>query len=188
VKSDLRVTKTKQALQEALLDLLQTKNLESISITEICRVAKINRGTFYLHYGQVEDLFEEYFREIMKDLSDAYEEPYKHVPKLNPRELNPATIRIFHHIEQYKNFYRIVFSKNVQMSYYYLLFDQISDLLKRDFHIKMDNTINSGMISAYQANAILGMVIEWYRNDFNQDAAELNQTLVRILNVNLDGD
>jgi len=188
MRSDLRVIKTKQALQKAMLDLLQTKNLESISITEICRVAKINRGTFYLHYGQIEDLFGEYFKEIMKDLSDAYEEPYKHVPKLNPRELNPATIRIFHHIEQYKNFYKIVFSKNVQMTYYYLLFDQISDLIKRDFNLNIGEDTNHDMVGAYQANAILGMVIKWYRNDFKQDAAELNQILVQILNVKLGGD
>ncbi|MFX3673475.1 MAG: TetR/AcrR family transcriptional regulator [Paenisporosarcina sp.] len=185
VRSDLRVIKTKQSLQEALLVLLQTKTLKSISITEICRMANINRGTFYLHYGQIEDLFEEYFKEIMKDLSDAYEEPYKHVLKLNPREINPSTIRIFHHIEQNKNFYKIVFSRNVQMSYYYLLFDQISDLLKRDFNLKLDKDINPEMMSAYQANAILGIVIEWYRNDFQQNATELNQIFVRILNIKL---
>ncbi|KOF10663.1 transcriptional regulator [Planococcus glaciei] len=183
LKSDLRITKTKQALEEALLTLLQEKPLKSISITEICRLAKINRGTFYLHYGQIEDLFEEYYKEIMKDLTDSYQEPYRHVDILNPRELNPSTIRIFHHIETYKNFYRIVFSRTVPMSYYYLLFNQVQDLLKRDMELTLKTSVDPAMLSAYQANAILGLIIEWGRNDFQQPAEDMNLLLVRILNI-----
>lgn len=183
MKNDLRIIKTKQALEEALLALLQEKPLKSISITEICRLANINRGTFYLHYGQIEDLFEEYYREIMKDLSDSYQEPYRHVDILNPRELNPSTIRIFHHIEKYKKFYRIVFSRTVPMSYYYLLFNQVQELLKRDMEHVLKTDIEPAMLSAYQANAILGLIIEWGRNDFQQKAEEMNLLLVRILNL-----
>ena len=120
-KMDLRVIKTKEVLKEALMQLLKEKNLNSISVTEICRIAKVNRGTFYSHYGQVENLFEEYFRDIMKDLADSYQEPYRYVQTLQANKLNPATIRIFHHIEKYEKFYRIVFSKTVPLSYYYLL-------------------------------------------------------------------
>jgi AcrR family transcriptional regulator len=186
VKSDLRVTKTKQALEEALLALLQEKPLKSISITEICRLANINRGTFYLHYGQIEDLFEEYYREIMKDLSESYQEPYRHVSVLNPRELEPSTIRIFHHIEKYKNFYRIVFSKTVPMSYYYLLFDQVQELLQRDMEHMLKPKIDPAMHSAYHANAILGLILEWGRNGFRQKAEDMNLLLVRILNLQLE--
>ena len=182
---DLRVVKTKETLHESLISLLNDKSLHSISITEICQVAKINRGTFYLHYGKVEDLFEEYFKEIMKDLADSYMEPYKHVQFLNTKELDPSTIRIFHHIEKYKKFYRIVFSKHVPLSYYYLLFDQMNNLLKKDLKLHDKDGIEEDMLSAYQANAILGMVIQWYKQDFSQSANELNQLLVRILNLHL---
>ena len=56
MKTDLRVVKTKEALQEALLSLLKEKTLNSISVTEICLMAKVNRGTFYSHYGQIESV------------------------------------------------------------------------------------------------------------------------------------
>lgn len=72
MRTDMRIIKTKEALHNALLELLNEKTLEVISISEICRKAKINRGTFYLHYKQVEDLFEEYFKEITADLTRSY--------------------------------------------------------------------------------------------------------------------
>lgn len=188
-KTDLRVVKTKEILHESLLGLLKEKSLHTISVTEICREAKVNRGTFYLHYGKVEDLFEEYFKEIMMDLMDSYMEPYKHVQILQVRQLDPSTIRIFHHIEKFKKFYRIVFSKYVPMSYYYLLFDQVKELLKEDIGRNDSEGLEEemDMLSAYQANAILGMAIEWHRQDFRQTAAEMNQLLVTIINLQIRG-
>lgn len=187
MKTDLRILKTKVALQESLLSLLKERALESISITEICKAAKINRGTFYQHYGKIEDLFEEYFKEIMKDLAESYQEPYRHVTRLEATKLNPATIRIFHHIEKYKKFYFIVFSKNVPLSYYYLLFDEINNLMQQDFQTHQASEVADGlaidMLSAYQSNAILGMVLQWYREDFKKSATDMNEQLVKILNI-----
>lgn len=187
MKTDLRIVKTKEALQDSLINLLKERALESISITEICKAAKINRGTFYQHYGKIEDLFEEYFKEMMKDLAESYQEPYRHVSRLEATKLNPATIRIFHHIEKYKKFYFIVFSKNVPLSYYYLLFNEINNLMQQDFQIyqadEMDDALAIDMLSAYQSNAILGMVIQWYREDFTKSATDMNEQLVKILNI-----
>ncbi|WP_084243720.1 TetR/AcrR family transcriptional regulator [Planomicrobium okeanokoites] len=185
MKTDLRVSKTKDALRGALMHLLKQKGLNSISVTELCQLAKVNRGTFYAHYGQVENLFEEYFKTIMKDLADSYQEPYKHVRNLLSKDVNPATIRIFHHIEKYETFYRIVFSKTVPLSYYYLLFDHIQTLIRDDVseHYLDGLDIDISMVSAYQANAILGLAIEWHRQDFKQSAEDMNRLLVRILSI-----
>lgn len=181
--NDLRVVKTKQALHNALMTLLSVKPLENISIAEICRVANINRGTFYLHYEQKEGLFEEYFQEIMEDLYNSYEEPYRAVTTLDKNQLDPNTIRIFHHIERFKMFYRIVFSKNVPLTYYYMLFDGIYSLLKRDITAqhKLHDEIAIDYYSAYQANAIIGLIIQWYRQDFADSVSTLNKQLAAIL-------
>lgn len=43
-------------MNEALLDLLETKCYDYITIKEICEKAGVNRSTFYLHYETMEDL------------------------------------------------------------------------------------------------------------------------------------
>ncbi|MFD2210378.1 TetR/AcrR family transcriptional regulator [Virgibacillus halophilus] len=185
-RTDLRIVKTKEALHQTLLALLNEKMLEEITISELCRKAKVNRGTFYLHYQQIEDLFEEYFKEITEDLARSYQEPYRHVSVLKTDELNPATIRIFHHIEKYKPFYRIIFSKRVPLMYYYLLFEEISHLLLHDQESFVQGGINQQLYCAYQANAIIGMIIHWYENDFSYSASYLNHQLVEILNMKIN--
>ncbi|MED0989914.1 TetR/AcrR family transcriptional regulator [Bacillus nitratireducens] len=187
MRTDMRIIKTKEALHNALLELLNEKTLEVISISEICRKAKINRGTFYLHYKQVEDLFEEYFKEITADLTRSYQEPYRYVSVLKTSKLNPSTIRIFHHIEKYKTFYRIVFSKKVPLMYYYLFFEEIKHLLFQDKGSLLKEGVNDSLYCSYQANAIIGIIIEWYQNDFSYSTSYLNDQLVQILNMKVDG-
>ncbi|WP_047980265.1 TetR/AcrR family transcriptional regulator [Ornithinibacillus contaminans] len=180
---DLRVVKTKESLHHALLELLQKKVLEEITISEICRMAKVNRGTFYLHYNQVEDLFEEYFKEITADLANSYQEPYRHVSVLKTSELDPNTIQIFDHIAKYQEFYRIIFSKKVPMMYYYLLFEEVKALLLHDQVGLLAEGINHELHSAYQANAIIGMILDWYQHDFSYPVSYLNEQLVKFINI-----
>lgn len=69
-KEDRRVRYTKKAIREGFLRLLEQKPIEKISVTEICREADINRGTFYAHYSDPYELR----RCMVKELTDAMEE------------------------------------------------------------------------------------------------------------------
>ena len=53
---DTRVQFTLQRLKDSLLELLDKKSINNISVTELCDRAGINRGTFYLHYDTPNDV------------------------------------------------------------------------------------------------------------------------------------
>ena len=180
-KHDLRVVKTKNGIHQALLQLLQTKPLTHIKVVELCKTANINRGTFYFHYEEVGDVFKELFEEIMLDLKESYDEPYKRTTHLTVETLDPNTIRIFHHIKKYEDFYRIVLSEDVSTTYYYMLFDAVRSIFISDGYTKAHNHVN-GYFYSYTTNAILGLIIEWYRRDFQESAEEMNIQLVKIIN------
>ena len=74
--------KTALRMDEALIALLEKKDLEYITVKEICEEADVNRSTFYLHYETVGDLVDEtteminkrflsYFPQNERDISDA---------------------------------------------------------------------------------------------------------------------
>ena len=46
-------------MDEALLKLLERKDLAYITVKEVCEVAGVNRSTFYLHYESMTDLLSE---------------------------------------------------------------------------------------------------------------------------------
>ncbi|MFK5281427.1 TetR/AcrR family transcriptional regulator, partial [Lacticaseibacillus paracasei] len=53
-----RVQYTMDRFKDALLHILATKPLDEVTVTELCRQADLNRGTFYLHFQSPRDLFE----------------------------------------------------------------------------------------------------------------------------------
>ena len=183
-KNDLRVIKTKQVVHQALLKLLKIKPLTEVKVTELCKEASINRGTFYFHYEEVGDIFKELFEEIMVDLKESYDEPYKHTNSLNVEKLDPKTVRIFHHVKKYEEFYKIILSQNVLTTYYYMLFDVIRNNLIEDKHQTVQPEQNDYFYS-YTANAIIGLIIEWYRQDFQASVDEMNALFVNILKYKL---
>lgn len=55
-ETDPRVIRTRKLLQSALLDLMQEKPFQSISVSDLTKRATLNRATFYLHYLDKFDL------------------------------------------------------------------------------------------------------------------------------------
>src|SRR5574344_1335446 len=55
---DYRIRCTKCILREKLLEILNDKKIENITVTEICKKADINRATFYKYYKDNFDLLD----------------------------------------------------------------------------------------------------------------------------------
>lgn len=182
-ENDLRVVKTKKALHQALLALLKTRSLESITVSTLCREAVVNRGTFYLHFKDIGALFDEHLHYLLKDLEDSYYEPYRHVSHLIPSHLDPSTIRIFHHVKKYQLFYEIVFDKKSSLSYYYSLLEKIKSLMHDSTSTNHLGDINVSLLVSYQANAIMGLLIQWGEEGFNHSPEYMNEQLTYFLKI-----
>lgn len=73
-KIDRRIVKTKRAISGALLQLLDTKEPEDITITELTTCADINRKTFYLHYTCIKDVAVELQKKLRAGFADMVDE------------------------------------------------------------------------------------------------------------------
>ena len=66
-RSESKYFNTAEKMDKALVSLLEVKEFEYITVSEICKVAGVNRSTFYLHYETVGDLLEETTRYLLND-------------------------------------------------------------------------------------------------------------------------
>ncbi len=71
-KVDRRVRKTKRQLRQALTTLMLRKDFNDITVREISELADVNRGTFYTHYRDTNDLLrqlEDTFLDSLRDIN-----------------------------------------------------------------------------------------------------------------------
>ena len=69
-KQNQRVALTKRLLQESLLQLMKEKNIQNISVKELCEASGINRSTFYKHYVDKYALTESLCQDIFIPFED----------------------------------------------------------------------------------------------------------------------
>jgi AcrR family transcriptional regulator len=67
--ADRRIRKTRELIRRALIKLLLEKDLKDITVSELTELADINRGTFYLHYKDVTNLFFQIEEELVDEFS-----------------------------------------------------------------------------------------------------------------------
>ena len=66
----VRTTQTRSRIKKAFTELVSEKGFNAITISDISRRAGINRGTFYLHFVDKQDLLEQLEEETIKDLAN----------------------------------------------------------------------------------------------------------------------
>ena len=69
---DLRVRYTRMVIENSFRELLQSKSVSKITVTELCEKAKINRATFYKHYMDVPHLLECMEEDIFEQIRSAF--------------------------------------------------------------------------------------------------------------------
>ena len=72
-KTDARVRRTRDALGDALIALMQEKPFDTITVQDVLDRAHVSRSTFYAHYSDKDDLLmsdaEEFFEALAMSLS-----------------------------------------------------------------------------------------------------------------------
>lgn len=104
-QEDRRIQRTKNLLQHALLTLtVERGEFHSIQITEITDRANVARSTFYLHYGEKEELLydalEKEFHQFMGEVQEYYQKEYAPIHILS----------LLRYIEDHPSYFKVVLS------------------------------------------------------------------------------
>lgn len=92
-KSESKYFNTALLMNQALIKLLEEKDIEYISVKEICERAGVNRSTFYLHYETISDLLEETTEYVLRQFLSYFDRTPKQF--LNNIETVPLSELVF---------------------------------------------------------------------------------------------
>ncbi len=174
-------------MNQALLSLLEKKDIDFISITEITQKAGVNRSTFYLHYDNIYELLDETMENINKEFigsfadkanvkiqskDDAFliTEEYL-IPYLNFCKKNKKILKLVHRKPQlfqnervYKKMYDTIF------------YPAVSQFLKNETQ-KIYNL-------EFFSQGIVGIVNKWIELDCNTEIDELIKIIKKCVGYN----
>lgn len=103
-KLDRRISRTRDTLGDALVELMQEKSFDDITVQDVLDRAGVGRSTFYAHYRDKQDLF-------LSDVEDFFELMSSLLTRHNVslKRLAPVA-ELFGHISDAREFYSALVS------------------------------------------------------------------------------
>ena len=98
---------SQKRIETAFMKLLQNQELNTITVTELCRLASVNRTTFYSNYLDVYDLADTVQRKLEEEVSVLYKEEREQ--KYNSNDF----LKLFCHIKENQILYKTYFKLGV---------------------------------------------------------------------------
>ena len=149
------------AITEALLDLLQTKPLNSFSIGEITTKANVSRNSFYRNFSSKEDIIRLRIRTYLNQWSSLTSDQNS-----DPKEI---FAQLFTVAEQHKNFFLIL--KNADLLYL------LQDEFFKNYGPSEEDDEVSAYAKAFFAYSTYGFLETWIKRGMKQTAEEMKNML-----------
>jgi AcrR family transcriptional regulator len=177
-KTDRRAKRTRAALRAALIQLLDEKTYESITVEELVAVAELSRATFYFHYRDKDDLLLEVISfHVQEQLALVAQNPiqlrqiYAAIDN-DSGQAQEQMRMIFQHVRDHNLLYRAALSGEGAPR----LADQLRQMLIQGVNTYIRMRLESGegqaqllapveLMAGYFVGALQGTVCWWLETD-----------------------
>ena len=179
--TDKRVIRTKKAIRTALFKLMESKDISSITISELTALANVNRRTFYTHYSNITDILDETESEIVEEIQ-------KMIDRFNTSNLMDSTYSLFIELnrlitEEYGFYFHLMKSdfRGVLISRMKLVLKASEDKIIGRFTVPAEGKYVMPLAS-FINGGFLNLFLEWNKN--SKDVSI--ETAARVASVMVD--
>ena len=185
---DRRITKSKKALRDALIALMEERGFDGFTVNDLCERADLNRGTFYNHFRDKECLLAALEDEVMDDL----ERFQTQMQELTVRSLMtyrarkkplPFLVELFDYLREQGNFLHAVLGPGGDVRFGPRLRDSIcTNLVQSILHERYRNDPSSfvGYYVAFFSSAYLGVSERWIETGMHETSEEMALIAMRL--------
>ncbi len=156
--TDRRVKRTKRALRDALLSLLEKKPINEISVTELTNLADVNRATFYFYYTDLLDMLQQIQNEAYRDFQEVIGESPASITTIEGFTAYAETL--FNYCKDHESLVKFIIKNDTNNQ----LYKKIQLLLLNNIPNSKD-TFDINNPARYSTNfvltAMVGIMIDW---------------------------
>lgn len=101
---------SQEKIEKAFIELIQTRNIEEVTVTDICNLTHLNRSTFYANYLDIYDLVDKIKIKMIEDFFDIYKD------EATNQYHSYDFLKLFYHIKENQLFYKTYFKLNFDLT------------------------------------------------------------------------
>lgn len=177
-RSEAKFKNTSAKMNKALITLLETKDFTDITIMDICKLADVNRSTFYAHYNNTYDLLKEAKENLIKSFSNEcnFDSPVdlSNMKNLTTEDLNFISpkylIPYLQYVEKHKRLFKIYANNS-----FLFQSDETEDQMIESIFVPIlaKHGVQDKKLVCYMQKFFLkginAIINEWIKNDCEDD-------------------
>ena len=177
-KPDRRARRTQHNLTHAMVDLVTEKRFDEITVQNLIDRADVGRSTFYSHFRDKEDLFQQNWESFLDFCAQQID-----WSKAGKESFMPVRF-LFSHLQEVQPFYQgLVRSRKSEAMFktgveYFR--DRIADTLKAQ--LKQQPSLPLPILSNYLATELFGLLRWWLDQRMPYSPAQMDQIFHRLVN------
>lgn len=186
-KMDRRKARTRAFLRQALIEVIEDKGIEHITVSQLSEKADINRGTFYLHYTDAVDLLEQVKAEMYEGLTKRMEQlnPYDYLAYAAKGEPDPMMVKVFEYYGEHADFFRAILGPKGDPAFAV----RIKEFLKKHHISKIldiqpdlaETILPKDYMVEYFAASNLSILLHWMETGMRESASTIALMITQIL-------
>lgn len=185
---DRRITRSKKALRDAMVALMEERGFDGITVNDLCERADLNRGTFYNHFRDKDDLLATLENEIMADLDSFQGQmqeltvPYLWAHKTKRRPL-PFLVNLFDYLREQGDFLHAVLGPGGDVRFGPRLRDSVcTNLIESILHERYRNDPEPFVqyYVAFYASAYMGVIMRWIETGMQESSEDMALISIRL--------
>ena len=186
---DRRITRSRAALRQALIELMEEQGLENITVNGLCARAGLTRGTFYNHYQDKDALLAAFEDEIIADLAELEKRlgtlgVQDVLPYIAEKRPLPVLVGLFDYLRSQGDFLHAALGAGGDVRFAPRLRDTLcTQIVESILHERYrDNpTAFVGYYVAFFASAYLGVIMRWVETGMRETSEEMALVSQRLL-------
>ena len=184
-KCDRRVRYTKMMLRQALLELMKGAPIDNISVTDLCKMADISRGTFYAHYTDAHDLLNQIEQALLSDLQRILT---AHLTIGERCDINKVMLELLECISYNGDICTILLSDHGDDAFLRQVLNVAQELyFKMVGKQAAENYALFEYVFSFLANASMGIIQRWVQDGMREPAAFLAEIVDKVVNSGATG-
>lgn len=153
-------------IEKTFLQLIQTKEIENISVSDICKISKLNRSTFYSNYIDIYDLVEKVKDRMANEFASIYTNDLD-----NTLNNSDNYLKMFRHIKENQIFYKTYFK--LESSTFVTPIKQFDAELAKKFY---NNKHIDYHIEFFRAG-LNAVIKKWLNNNCKESPEEITEII-----------
>ena len=170
-----RVRMTKKLIKDAYLELLETNPSEKISVTDICRIADVNRSTFYMYYEDPIVLRQDIENDLMDQIPVLSELPSEIT---SDEQFVDILESFFTYIKDNDRMFRILILQSDKRAFNRRLIDAIL----RKYHVEAHSS--NPMLARYEyvfiVSGVIGLLGAWMEGNYPVSARIISEMVLKM--------